>query len=119
MTAVDAAVAEIEAALAVARPQLQGLQFFLRLDQSESTKTVLELARVGTDRRIQLLEAALTTLNALLTDEYPEVPIREVPDSILADLQADLAVEASAFALFASDKAVHLNTKAGTAEPKD
>jgi hypothetical protein len=117
-TAVDNAVTEVKAALAVAQPQLRGLEFFLRLDQNDVTKRILEQRRVDTERRIAVLQGALAALEALLADGYPEVPVQEVPDTVLADLTEDMSVEEAALALFASDRATKLNVVAGAAEPK-
>ena len=118
MTAVDAAATEIEAALAVARPQLQGLVFFLRLDQAEETKQRLEQARVDTTRRMQVLEVARSALRALVDDQYPDVPVREVPPAVLEDLSGDLTVEQAALALFTTETAAALHLTAGQPEPK-
>jgi hypothetical protein len=117
-TAVDQALAELRAALAVAQPQLRGLQFFLRLDQTEATKRILEQRRVDTERRIGVLTAAETALGALLGDGYPDVPVQEVPDAVLTDLTEDMSVEEAALALFASDRATKITVTADAPEPK-
>jgi hypothetical protein len=117
-TAVDQAVTEVQAALAVARPQLKGLEFFLRLDQNDQTRGALEQRRVDTDRRIGVLQAALQALENLNADGYPVVPVLEVPDTVLIDLTNDLSVEEAALALFTSNRATELNPTAGVPEAK-
>lgn len=111
-TAVDSARQEVGVAITVIGPQLEGLHDFDRLNISAMTKEVVEQEIHDYQRRLDLLQAAASALDALDADGYPGIPARDVAEVIYADLHAQLDQITAAFATFQSNKAETLDIKA-------
>lgn len=111
-TQVDSAVTEIQAALDVIRPQLEGMRDFSRLNL-EHASGVVQQAITDFNRRDNLLEDALRALTALLSDGYPVMPTREVEQADFVDLKNQVDTITAAFAKFAAIKAADLGMQAG------
>lgn len=116
-TQVDSAVTEIQAALDVIRPQLEGMKDFSRLNL-EHASGVVQQAIADFARRENLLTMALNALAALLSDGYPEMLVREVEQVDFVDLKNQVDTITAAFAKFAAIKAAALNPTGGEPEFK-
>lgn len=111
--------AELEAAQAVLLPQIEGLHDFARLNIKPETLAKVQEATVDFERRRDLQVAALAALDNLETDNYPEVPPRNVLEDVYADLQENVTTIEAAFAKFAPiAEAVTATITAGTPELK-
>lgn len=91
---------ELEAALAVLLPQIEGLHDFASLDLQDPTKADVQSATVDFERRRDLINTALAGLNGLITDNYPEVAQRNVVEAIYEDLKDNVETITAAFAKF-------------------
>lgn len=118
MSAVDTAISEITTTLTTLAPQHEGLRDYARLNIEEATRREVTDALEDYDRRKQLLESAKAANQALVADGHPDLPLREISASALADLQNQLDTITAARGLFASNAATTLGLTAGTAEPK-
>lgn len=118
MTAVESAIKEIEDALAVIQPQLEGLRDFDRLNIDPDTHALVQTAIVDFDRRVQHLLSSKATLEALMTDNYPEVPVREIPQNSYRDLKANVDTILAAFGKFTPNEAANLKIISDSPEPK-
>ncbi len=118
-TAVEAAIAEIDAALGVFAPQQEGLRDFARLNlQPETAAEVIELT-VAVDARIAALHVAKDALGALMGNGHPTVSITDVTERVFADLEAQQDTMAAAMGLFrAQPDAAALGLGAGEPVPK-
>lgn len=118
MTAVESAIQEINDALAVIQPQLEGLRDFDRLNIDGDTHTLVQVAIVDFDRRVQHLINSKATLEALMGDHYPEVPVREIPQNSYRDLKANVDTILAAFGKFTPNEAANLKISSDSPEPK-
>jgi hypothetical protein len=118
-TAVAAAVNEIQAALAVMPPTLEGLRDFARLNLQRETQQEVVTTLEQYDRRVRLLEAALKALEVLLADGHPDLTPRDVSVAVLEDLQANARTIEAALQQFTSPtRATRLNLAVSTIEAK-
>lgn len=117
-TAVDAALVEVEAALASIAPQIEGLEDFSRLNLLSESRVEIDASIQQYRRRRALLQAANDTLTALVGDGYPVLDVREISQKAFADLQDNKSTIDAALAQFSPVTAVSLNFTAGEAEPK-
>lgn len=105
MSKVDDAVVEIDQELAVLEPRLEGLYDYRRLNIHDDTRAQVESAIAVYERRILQLKATSVQLKSTQQDGHPGLPIREVEDSVLADLRANKETIDQALAQFASGAA--------------
>jgi hypothetical protein len=108
-TEVDQARLEIDAALAVNSPQLEGLRDFSRLNLTEQSQEEVSRSIEEFARRNTLLLAAKEALAQLVHDGYPEVPVRELVDAVFVELRSNKDSIEAAFAKFSSNQARSLN----------
>jgi len=117
-TKVEEAIAEIQAALDEALPLQEGLKDYLALNLKPATRTEVMAAKVIADRRVLKLQAALAACVELMSDGYPEVPVRPVEAEVLVDLQENEETLRVALSKFAQAQAASLNLGASVGEPK-
>jgi len=117
-TAVSAALAEIETALATIPPQHEGLRDFARLNLRPATLVEVRASLEVYDRRVTRLQAAKAAIEALVADGFPDLRPREIDDAALQDLQENAQTITAALAQFASNTPTALGLSAGAAEPK-
>jgi len=119
MGAVEAALAEIAASLAVLSPQLEGLRDFQRVNLKSDARREVEVSLAEYARREQLLVSARTALEGLLGDGYPTMAVRTIEQVAYADLVENAATIAAALAQFAgAEPATELVTTAGAPQRK-
>jgi hypothetical protein len=117
-TAVDQALDEIDARLAVLEPQYEGLQDFARLNLHPDTRREIEQSIEQYDRRLAVLRVAKEALERLRADGHPDLDVREIVDSAFRDLQDNAATIQAALAQFSSGQAAGLRLSSGPAERK-
>ena len=118
-TGVPAVLEELAAALADIEPAHEGLRDYAELDIQSATKQEVTSVLGQYDRRVDLLQNAKRTLEKLIADGYPDLPVHEVADAIYADLADQERTIAAALAKFSSTgKAATLGLGASPAEPK-
>lgn len=118
MTKVEDAIVEIDERLTTFQPRHEGLKDYSRLNLQEQTAREVGESIVAYDRRVGLLRTAKAALQALMEDGHPEIPVREVSLTALADLQANQSTIAAALTQFASNAPTGVNLSAGAIEPK-
>jgi hypothetical protein len=92
--------AELLAAKATIEPQIEGLHDFARLNIKPETLEKVQAANTDFERRLALILAALSALDALATDKYPGVAQRDVIEAVYADLQDNVNTITVAFQKF-------------------
>jgi hypothetical protein len=118
-TAVDAAIIEIKAAIAAITPQLEGLRDFSRLNLEPGTQEEVQKSITIYDRRFALLTAAENSLETLVIDGYPDVPVSQVEESVFADLSENAStIEAALKQFTAAPLASSLSFTTGPVETK-
>lgn len=117
-TEVDQARAEIDEALEVNSPQLEGLRDFSRLNLTSQSLEQINISIEEYSRRNNLLLAAKDALSKLIHDGYPDVLTRELPDAVYVELKSNKESVEAAFAKFASNAAIVLNITKTDTEPK-
>jgi hypothetical protein len=119
-TAVEAAIAEIDAALVVFAPQHEGLRDFARLNLQPETLTQVNALITKFDQRVAALTAARVGLITLMDHGHPTLPVSEVTALVLADLQAQMTTIEAALPLFHEQPVLAgaLNLGAGAPVPK-
>lgn len=119
MGKLDDLKAELLAAKALIKPQIEGLHDFDSLNLHAESKAVIDTAIVDYERRLGLINTALDALGALSGDGYPTMPVRAVPQKIFVDLEENVSTIEAAFAQFSSiGQAVNVIITAGTPVPK-
>lgn len=116
--AVEAAIAELEAALAEALPVQEGLVDYSALNLKQPAKNDVAALKAQVDRRVMKIRAALEACNGLVSDGYPELPTRSVEAAVLADLADQQATISAALSKFAPAQANDIGLVAGAPEPK-
>lgn len=91
---------ELATAKAVILPQIEGLEDFARLNLKPETLPQVQSATVDFKRRLDLINAGLAALDALTQDNYPEVPERDVVQTVYEDLRENVSTIEAAFAKF-------------------
>jgi hypothetical protein len=117
-TAVDAAIAEIEAKLRDFEDPIEGFDDFDALDIQSTTESFVHDRQTVYQRRRGLLETALAALQALKADGHPEIPILEIPQEAYADLVDQQRTINAALARFAPNVATSMTFADGPVEPK-
>lgn len=118
-TIVDEALEEIIVALGSFEPLLEGLRDYSRLNINPDTMTVITDAIAEHERRMARLTAARDSLQALLSDGYPQLPPHKVSDSVLADIKSQrTSIDAASEHFVSDDTATTLALQAGAVEPK-
>ena len=118
MSAVDDAIAEIDKELRDLAPVHEGLRDFGSLNLRDETKVIVQESITAYDRRKGLLEVARGHLDTLQKDGHPGIPTKDVTESVLTDLQANVDTIRAARERFASNAAVDMGLSAGAAESK-
>ncbi len=102
--------AELNAALAVLKPQLKGLADLRDTSISPDLKQAVIDQITARTHRQDLIHAALAALDAanvaltnLNDDDYPNLPTAPVPGSLFAELQEEKSDLAAAMSVFASE----------------
>jgi hypothetical protein len=125
-SAIEAAMAEIDAQLTEAAPKLEGLRDYSRLNIQEGTRREIDDAIGDYERRVGLLtharavdQASLDNLvavdKALTDDGAPTLPERQISPAAIADLDEQLSTLGAARSLFVT-QATTLGLVAG--EPR-
>lgn len=117
-TEVEAALVEIQTAVEVVEPELEGWKDYQHLNLSAESQAEVAKAIADFDRRHNALLAARDVLRNLMRDGHPELPVRTLPDAVFKDLQANLATIQAAFGRIESDEARKLNLSLGAPESK-
>ena len=118
MTEVEQAIAEILARLAEFAPVLEGLRDYQRLNLQPATQTEIADAIADYERRVAKLQATVAALQDLLADGHPDLPVREISQSALRDLQENASTIQAALAKFATNAATTLGLAGGAVEPR-
>lgn len=119
MTAVENAIAEIAALLAQFAPEHEGLRDYTRLNLQPDTQAEVAVSLANYDRRVGLLETAKAACEALMADGHPDLPVREIPASTFADIDANYNTVVAAYARFApAPEAAVISVVPGTPEDK-
>lgn len=92
---------ELRAAKQTITPQIEGLHDLGVLNLLADSKPVIEQARTDYERRLLRINEALTQLDALEADHYPDMPTRNVLKEVYDDLQNNVDTISAAFAKFA------------------
>ena len=116
VTTIEQAIAEIRASLEAMAAPHEGLRDYARLNIQPETLEEVTTAIEAYDRRKNLLETALAALESLFA--YGELPVREIPEAALRDLEENASTIQSALALFASARAETLALDATEPEIK-
>lgn len=102
----DALQTEIDAALAVLAPIIEGLQDYARLNIKPETMTaVTEALKLYQDRQ-KVLTIAQKALAGLEDNGYPDLPAQEVSALVYDDLRDQEATIEAALAKFKTEEAV-------------
>jgi hypothetical protein len=117
-TKVEDALVELEAALAVVMPMLEGLNDYNRLNIHDDSRVVVGDALNYYQTRVTLLQQAIAALEALLQHGYPELQKFEVSESILLDLQEQQTTITAALGQFGAKAPATLKVTVGTPVPK-
>lgn len=117
-TAVEAALTEIDAALATLAPRHEGLRDLARLNLQPEALREVRVSLDQYDRRVRVLTAAQAPLQALLVDGYPELAPRAIGDAAVQDIQDNLDTIAAARQQFVSNAPTALHLGAGPTEHK-
>lgn len=118
MSAVDAAITELNTELAALGPQYEGLKDYTRLNIGPDTLRVVNAVLMAYDRRVGYVTTARDLLVRLRDDGYPGTALQQVTAAVYADLRDQEVTIAAALALFASDPAATLNLAAQPPIPK-
>lgn len=118
MSAVDDAIAELDALLDVLGPQYEGLKDYARLNLQPDSMAAVQVALVVYDRRVGLVATTRDMLVKLRTDGYPTITLPQVSPTVYADLQAQEATITAALGQFTSAPAAALNLSADAPEVK-
>lgn len=120
MSAASDALAEINAALVELAPIHEGMRDYAVLDLQPETKEIVNSAVLRYDRRRDALNAAKAALEALLADQYPDIPVTEIPEAAYADLAANQSTITAALGKFAppNPAASSLGLTSGAPQPK-
>lgn len=100
MGLLDQLTQELTQAKAILEPQIEGLHDFSRLNLKPETQAAVATATTDFQRRLDLINAALTALGDLGKDGYPTVPKRDVIQDVFDDLQSNVKTIEAAFAEF-------------------
>lgn len=121
-TGINAALGEINAKLTEFLPEQEGWADWLRLNLEEHTRQEIQNIKAKYDRRINLLlqyrDVLEGTLDALLQDGHPDLPVFDIDLSSLEDLRRNEATQAAALKKVKSDTAATFTATSGTAVPK-
>lgn len=109
--------AELQAALAVVLPQINGLQTLARTELTEAARPLVESAITGRSHRRDLIVAALAArdgyiaaLDALETDGYPALPKIQILGSVFQELQEDKGEVIAGVGVFEAEAQVAAGT---------
>jgi hypothetical protein len=116
MTAVDAALAEVQARIIEIAPVHEGLRDYLRLNITDETRVEVEQALADYDDMLALMQAFVTAAEALIEAEYPNLEPRLISKPAVDDLQAQLDTVTAARAQFLVNEAETLAIVPGTPE---
>jgi hypothetical protein len=118
-TQVPAVIDELNAALAVLAPILEGDRDYESLNIKDSTKTDVTKVQTANQKRNDLLKAAVDALTALVSDGYPDRPVTIIPAADFADLQDQINTLQAAIKDFQPEGApVSIEIVFGTPQPK-
>lgn len=117
-TKVDAARVEIIGLMDAFAPELEGLQDYARLNLKPDTMEEVQALIALYQRRMYVLQTAKDALEGLISDGHPGMPVRQVSEDELDDLQNNLDTITAARARFVSDPAVSMALSAGATEQK-
>lgn len=113
------AIVDFQEDLAALVDPIEGCNDILTLDTTQETKEETGGLLNALTRRQQILETAITALQALLNDLYPELPVAETTASVLSDLDDQLRTIQAAQVFFRLEQAKSLGVTLGTVEPKE
>lgn len=112
MSAVDSAIAEMEAALAAIVPVHEGLRNFSWLNLPPEMQSEVQQAIGAYDRRVMLLTESLRWTRQLVADGYPVLEDREVTPDVFAELKKEAAEIDAALKIFITRLAAQLGLAA-------
>lgn len=118
MSKVDDALTEVEAELAIFGPKFEGLMDDERVNILAPTRQEVIGVRARVERRISLLIHLQEASKALIADGHPQFEIEDADDSVLADLDNQIATMQAARTLFQSNRATAVTLTAGEPEQK-
>lgn len=118
MTAVDQALAEINAELTRIEPIHEGLRDYMSLDIKPDTKAQVNAAVGVYDQRVSYLTTAKDRLALLLADGYPTLALPPVEKAVFDDLTENQATIAAALAQFEMNEAITLTVVPGVPSEK-
>jgi hypothetical protein len=110
---------ECEAQLFILHPQIRGLTDMIKVTIEEETRKVLQLVLDTALRREIRLNDMIAELDRLEADDYPTLPVIEVPAGVLADLTEQMAdFNAALTRVIAQSPAAHATIDLGSPAPK-
>ena len=110
---------EIQTELDEMAPIHEGLRDFDRLNVLDDTRGQVREHIFAYDRRTGLLQNALAHLQALQADGHPDLPVRPVTPSVIADLEEQRRTIEAALAEFTSNAATSLQLEAEEPQSKE
>jgi len=99
-TAETAFRTELDAALAVEGKQLNGLKDISVMPISAELQAALQPPLTEWQRRVDMINAVLTAMDALDADGYPDLPPQIILGSLMAEIQEKESDVASAAGVF-------------------
>ena len=111
--AVQETIAELQAQAGAFTDPQEGLKDLLALDVKQETRAAGEALRRRFTERRRLLEKAITCLQDVLSDGYPQIPMPDTSTEIAQDAAEQARTVAIAAALFGTEPAAQIITVLG------
>jgi len=118
MSAVDTALAEVQAAITAMAPAHEGLRDYALLDLKPETKAVVDAEIARYDLRLSWLLYVEDALMNLVDNGYPTLAPAEIPEDAMEDLQENKSTIDAALGIFRPNTAVGMSLTGGEAEKK-
>lgn len=111
-------IAEIDAMLARYAPKREGLADYDRLNIKEHTRSEVAAYAARLDALLTALNTVKSNLTELIGAGYPEIPVREIDASAIADLDDQIRTLTAGRTLFAPNTATGLALEGAAPVPK-
>lgn len=117
-TTAETFIGEIDALLDKFAPKREGLYDYDRLDIKDHTREEIAAYAGRLDALMQALQKVRDDLEALIEVGYPELPVREIDASAVADLDDQIRTLTAGRTLFASNAATSMVLEGAKPVPK-
>lgn len=117
-TAVETALAEVNAALVALAPPREGFKDFARLNLKPESVEPVNRVIIDLDQRWDLLQDVKRVIANLLNDGYPALPKIEFTAEVVDDLRQNTSTVDAAFAMSKAEGAATFSFTEGGVEPK-